>query len=104
MFCNNCGKEITEDAKFCIYCGQANSIPEIWRNTGDVFIQVTENFAVNEKRKKVRANGQLFDFSEITDARVVENMANVGGNVTTRVRGRKTIDCSSKFRNGVRSF
>lgn len=21
MFCNNCGKEITEDAKFCIYCG-----------------------------------------------------------------------------------
>lgn len=104
MFCNNCGKEITEDAKFCIYCGKANSIPAIWDNTSDVFIQVTENFAVNEKRKKVKANGQLFDFAEITGARVIENTTNIGGNVTTRIRGRKTIDCSSKFRNGARSF
>lgn len=104
MYCNHCGKEITEDAKFCTYCGQANSIPAMLDNTSDVFIQVTENFAVNEKRKKVKVNGQLFDFSEITGARVVENAANVGGNITTRIGGRKTIDCSSEFRNGARSF
>lgn len=104
MYCNNCGKEITEDAKFCPYCGQANSKPIMYENKEDVFIQVTENFAVNERRKKVKANGQLFDFSEITGARVIENMANVGGNITTRIRGRKAIDCSSEFRNGARSF
>ncbi len=74
MFCNNCGKEITEDAKFCTYCGQANS-----------------KLIIQENR-------------EITGARVIENVANVGGNITTRIRDRKTIDYSSGFRNRTRSF
>ena len=104
MFCNNCGKEITEDAKFCTYCGQANSKLIIQENREEDIIQITENFAINEKRQKVKINGQLIDFSEITGARVIENVANVGGNITTRIRDRKTIDYSSGFRNRTRSF
>lgn len=78
MFCNNCGKEITEDAKFCPYCGQANSKPIMCESKEDVFIQVTENFAINEKRKKVKINERLFDFSEITGVRIIEDGINTG--------------------------
>ncbi len=46
------GKEITEDAKFCTYCGKANSKLIIQENREDGFIQITENFAVNEEKQK----------------------------------------------------
>ncbi len=78
MFCSNCGKEITEDAKFCTYCGKANSKLIIQENREDGFIQITENFAVNEEKQKIKINEQLLDFSEIIGAKIVEDGVDKG--------------------------
>ena len=61
MFCNNCGKEIKEGAKFCNYCGAAQ-IVEIAHNTA---VEANPANETNVIQPKIRRNKAMIIFGVI---------------------------------------
>ena len=62
--CSKCGAELSDDTKFCSYCGnkiEATTPPPIKENEGDIVPDVPQQEPVNETAQKSDASKSLAD-------------------------------------------
>lgn len=58
MYCNNCGKELPENSKFCNYCGASQQIADVKHNEEEIQPQFDEKSAV--KKDSIQNYAKIF--------------------------------------------
>ena len=84
MFCENCGKEIPEDAKFCPECGTAvlldlnsesvEALPALENIDTEVNAEPVQETAAPEKPKRRKKKENYVKYGKITGEKVTENI------------------------------
>lgn len=91
MFCNNCGKEMAENAKFCSYCGNENNVT----NTNGVDVTVAD--AIVKEQKPVKKSKRKIIGIVLLCLQVISILGIVGNGKISNLTGYFTGGISGIF-------